>query len=100
MFPGGVHGKPISNWAMLELLKGMQPGLTTHGFRSTFSDWARDNGYPRDVVELALAHAIKDKTEAAYRRGDALLLRTRLMKDWAQYCSAPATSGKVMALHG
>jgi integrase len=89
-FPGAVAGKPISNMAMLELLKGMNGGgLTVHGFRSTFSDWARERtNYPRDVVEMALAHAIKDKSEAAYRRGDALPKRARLMQAWADYCAS------------
>ena len=95
VFPGAVEGKPISNMAMLELLKGLNGhGLTVHGFRSTFSDWARENtAYPRDVVEMALAHTIKDKTEAAYRRGDALPKRARLMRAWADYCeSTPVES--------
>src|SRR5262249_32109317 len=65
--------KPLSNMALLALLKGMNSGITTHGFRSTFSDWARDcTNFPRDVVEHSLAHVVKDKTEGAYRRGDAL----------------------------
>jgi integrase len=86
----GARGASISNWAMLELLRGMVPGLTVHGFRSSFSDWARERtAYPRDVVEMALAHAIKDKSEAAYRRGDALDKRRRLMQEWARYCMAP-----------
>jgi integrase len=90
VFPGAVEGKSISNMAMLELLKGMNGGgLTVHGFRSTFSDWARERtNYPRDVVEMALAHAIKDKTEAAYRRGDALPKRVRLMQAWADFCQS------------
>jgi integrase len=79
------NGKPLSNMAMLELLRGMAGnGYTVHGFRSTFSDWARDHtNTPRDVVELALAHTIKDKSEAAYRRGDALEKRRQLMEEWA-----------------
>ena len=83
-------GKPLSNMAMLELLRGMAGnGYTVHGFRSTFSDWARDHtNTPRDVVELALAHTIKDKSEAAYRRGDALDKRRALMADWAELCTA------------
>jgi integrase len=81
---------PLSNMAMLELLRGMAGnGLTVHGFRSTFSDWARDRtGYARDVIEMALAHTIKDKSEAAYRRGDALDKRRRLMNEWARYCES------------
>ena len=57
---------------------------------STFSDWARDcTAYPRDVIEMALAHTIKDKSEAAYRRGDAIDKRRKIMADWARYCEAP-----------
>jgi integrase len=83
-------GLPLSNMAMLELLRGMAPGTgyTVHGFRSSFSDWARDKtSYPRDVIEMALAHTIKDKSEAAYRRGDALDKRRELMGDWSGYLS-------------
>jgi integrase len=78
----------LSNMAILELLRGMAGnGVTVHGFRSTFSDWARDRtGYARDVIEMALAHAIQDKSEAAYRRGDAIDKRRRLMAEWARYC--------------
>ena len=103
VFIGARAGKPLSNMAMLELLRGMRGhGLTVHGFRSTFSDWARERtAYPRDVVEMAIAHAIKDKSEAAYRRGDALPKRRRLMAEWARYCSSPAqVSADVVALHG
>ena len=100
IFPGARPGKPMSDWTMLRLLQSIHPELTVHGFRSTFSDWARDRtSFPRDIVELSLAHAIRDKTEAAYRRGDALEKRRKLMEAWAQYCSA-ATSGKVVVLHG
>jgi integrase len=82
----------LSNMAMLELLRGVAGnGYTVHGFRSTFSDWARDRtGYARDVIEMALAHTIKDKSEAAYRRGDALDKRRRLMAEWARYCESVA----------
>jgi hypothetical protein len=78
----------------------LRPGATVHGLRSSFRDWAGDRtGYPRDVIEMALAHVIKDKSEAACRRGDALEKRRKLMEAWAQYCSALAVSGKVVALH-
>ena len=76
----------MSNMAMLKLLQRDmgRADLTVHGFRSCFSDWARERtNYPRDVVEMALAHAVKDKTEAAYRRMDALPKRAKLMADWA-----------------
>jgi integrase len=78
---------PLSNMAMLELLRGMAGnGFTVHGFRSAFSDWARDRtAYARDVIEMALAHTIKDKSERAYRRGDALEKRAKLMQAWCNY---------------
>jgi integrase len=102
IFPGVIEGEPMSDRALRDFLRdGMKVvGPTVHGFRSTFSDWARERtGYPRDVIEMALAHTIKDKSEAAYRRGDALPKRARLMEEWAQYCFAPAVGGKVVALH-
>jgi integrase len=84
---------PLSNMAMLEMLRGLRAGYTVHGFRSTFSDWARDcTGFHRDVVEAALAHAISDKAEAAYRRQDALEKRKRLMREWSAFCNADPVS--------
>jgi integrase len=92
---------PLSNMAMLELLKGMNGnGYTVHGFRSSFSDWARDyTSYARDVIEMALAHTIKDKSEAAYRRGDALEKRARLMSEWAKFCDSPSISATVTPIN-
>ena len=91
LFSGGKEGAPLSNMAMLELLKRMGRGdLTVHGFRSTFRDWAAEcTSYPGEVCEMALAHAITDKVEAAYRRGDLFEKRRQLMLDWAKYCDAP-----------
>ncbi|QDM32657.1 DUF4102 domain-containing protein [Tardiphaga sp. vice352] len=90
VFPGGKPGKGLSNAAMDQLLKGMgYPGTvaTVHGFRSTFKDWATEQtDYPTDLVEYAYAHTVPDKTEAAYRRGDMIEKRRRLMEDWAAYC--------------
>ena len=101
VFSGSQSGRPLSADSLLKLLKRLRPTLTVHGLRSSFRDWAGDRtAFPRDVIEMALAHAIKDKSEAAYRRGDALEKRRKLMEAWAQYCSAPATNGKVVALHG
>jgi integrase len=86
VFIGGRKGQGLSNMAMLELLRGMRPGLTVHGFRSTFKDWAAEQtNYPNIVSEMALAHRIPDRVEAAYRRGDLLEKRRRLMRDWAKY---------------
>ena len=93
-------GKPraLSNMAMLELLRGMRPGLTVHGFRSTFRDWAGETtAHPREVVEHALAHQLADQAEAAYARGTLLDRRRRLMSDWADYC---ASKPKIVALPG
>ena len=99
IFPG--RDGPISRKTLLAALKVVDKDVTTHGFRSTFSDWARERtAYPRDVVEQSLAHAIKDKSEAAYKRGDALEKRRRLMTEWARYCYSPVISGEVVALHG
>jgi len=87
VFPGARFKRPLSNMAMLELLRGMRPGLTVHGFRSTFRDWAAEcTGTSHEVVEMALAHAIQNKVEAAYRRGDLLEKRRRLMEAWASFC--------------
>jgi len=66
--------------------------ITVHGFRSTFRDWAAERtNYPNHVVEIALAHVIGDKVEAAYRRGDLFEKRQRLMAEWAKYCSTGKT---------
>jgi integrase len=93
LFPGHKPGKHLSNMAMLALLKRMgRADLTVHGFRSTFRDWAAERtGHPREVVEMALAHSIGDKVEAAYRRGDLFDKRRTLMNDWARYCGISAT---------
>jgi len=74
--------------AMLELLKGAAGnGFTTHGFRSTFRDWAGDHtDFDSETIELALAHANRNKTEAAYRRSKGLEKRRRLMEAWAKFC--------------
>lgn len=104
VFPGARAKQPLSNMAMLELLRGMRgDSLTVHGFRSTFRDWAGDRtNFARDVIEHALAHRIKDKAEAAYRRSAALEKRRQLMEAWARYCESPSahTSATVVALHG
>ena len=82
----GARKPMISNMAMLELLRGMRPGLTVHGFRSAFRDWAAEaTGFPAEVVEMALAHTIQNQVEAAYRRGDLLDKRRELMRKWADY---------------
>jgi integrase len=76
--------------AMLKVLQRMGRGdLTVHGFRSTFRDWAAEKTkFPNEVVEMALAHTVGDKVEAAYRRGDLFEKRRLLMRTWADYCEA------------
>jgi integrase len=65
-----------------------------HGFRSSFRDWAGEaTNFPREICEAALAHATGDKVEAAYRRGDALEKRRKLMEAWAGFCAKPAPTG-------
>jgi integrase len=88
VFPGAKSDKPLSSMAMLMLLRRMGRGdLTVHGFRSTFRDWcAEDASYAGDLAEMALAHTLRDKTEAAYRRGDMLQKRRQMMEDWAAFC--------------
>jgi integrase len=88
LFPGAKKGKPISNMAMLMLLRRMgREDLTVHGFRSTFRDWAAERtNFPNEVVEMALAHTIDNKVEAAYRRGDLFEKRRKLMEAWASFC--------------
>lgn len=96
VFPGRKTGA-LSNMACLQTLKRMnRADLTVHGFRSTFRDWcAESTNYPRDVAEMALAHAIEDKSEAAYRRGDLLEKRRALMSDWAEFCGIANTGATV-----
>jgi integrase len=83
VFLGPRGGSGLSNMAMTQVLKRMNhDGITVHGFRSTFRDWASETtNFPNHVVEMALAHAIGDKVEAAYRRGDLFQKRRRLMAD-------------------
>lgn len=96
MFPGAAEGAHLSNMAMLELLKDMGKNFTVHGFRSSFRDWAAETtNFPGDVCEMALAHTLKDKTEAAYRRGDLFEKRLRLMGAWAKHCARKPATGKV-----
>ena len=99
VFPGGRAGRPISNMAMTMTLRRMGRGeLTVHGFRSSFRDWAAERtGFPAEVAEMALAHAVSDKVEAAYRRGDLFQKRRQLMDAWARYCATPAPAGKVVS---
>lgn len=92
VFPGQISKSPLSDMTLLEILRGMETGVTVHGFRSTFRDWVADiTDYPREVAEAALAHTLENKVEAAYRRTDFFAKRRKLMEDWANYCDGSAT---------
>jgi integrase len=97
VFPGRSGDKPLSNMVFLMALRRMKFDITAHGFRSAFRDWAAERtNVPREVCEMALAHAIKNKVEAAYRRGDLLDKRRDLMATWAAF--ATKHSGTVVSL--
>jgi integrase len=94
VFPGTKLGRPLSQMALAMLLRRMGYGhVTVHGFRSTFRDWAAEcTAFPGEAAEMALAHAVSDAVEAAYRRGDMLEQRRNLMQAWAEYCLEPPRS--------
>jgi integrase len=96
LFPSDKGGK-LSTMAMAMLLRRMKLDCTVHGFRSGFRDWAAEcTGYAHEVCEMALAHVIGNKAEAAYRRGDLFDKRRRLMADWATFCASDgAAASKV-----
>jgi integrase len=119
VFRGAKPGRPLSNMAMLELIRRMNAerevaglakwtdpkqgnsDVVPHGFRSSFRDWAAERtNFPREVAEAALAHIDGDETERAYQRGDLFEKRRRLMTAWADYCAAkaPAVASNVRAL--
>lgn len=89
IFPGPISGEELSNAAMDALLRRMKVDAVPHGFRSTFRDWAGDcTDFPREIAEAVLAHVVGGDTERAYRRGDALDKRRKLMEAWASYCAS------------
>jgi len=113
VFPGMKAGQPLSNMAMLNVIGRMNGGgphyvdpkqnnaeVTPHGFRSSFRDWAAEQtSFPHDIVEMVLAHTIDSKVEAAYRRGDMLEKRRKVMDAWAAYCTKVQTdAGKAVGL--
>jgi len=101
VFPGMKQGKPLSDMSLLMLLRDLHPGITTHGFRSTFKDWTAEcTSTPNIVSEAALAHVVSDKVEAAYRRGDLLERRRKLMEAWATYCGLSSAVAEVVPLRG
>lgn len=98
VFPA-PRGGPLSDMTLTAVLRRMKVTAVPHGFRSTFRDWASERtNYPRDAAEMALAHAIGDKVEAAYRRGDLFEKRRKMMNDWATYCGLSSMTGGVIPI--
>jgi integrase len=89
VFPGRSNDRPMSNMVLLMTIRRIQPGYTVHGFRSAFRDWASERtNFAREICEAALAHVVRDKTEAAYRRGDLFEKRRQLMASWAAFVTS------------
>lgn len=98
LFPS-PRGGAMSDMTMVAVMRRMGIDAVPHGFRSTFRDWCSERtNYSREVAEMALAHAIGDKVEAAYRRGDLLEKRRQLMTDWAEFCGTVEANAKVLPL--
>jgi len=109
IFPGQARGKPLSNMALLTLLKRMNSGaeknwidpasgrrITAHGFRATFRTWAEEVAtFPHAVIEQAMGHQVGTQVERAYRRTDVLDKRRQLMDTWAQWCEPESSSNVV-----
>lgn len=95
------RGGVLSDMSLTAVMRRMEVNAVPHGFRSTFRDWAAERtNYPRDVAEMALAHAIGNKVEAAYRRGDLFEKRCKMMADWANHCNLAFTPGNVVFIQG
>lgn len=98
VFPS-PRGLVLSDMTLTAVMRRMKRDEVPHGFRSTFRDWAAERtNYPREVAEMALAHAIGNAVEAAYRRGDLLEKRAKMMQDWAKFCDTQAPAGNVVPL--
>lgn len=98
VFPA-ARGGQLSDMTLSAVLRRMSVPAVPHGFRSTFRDWVSERtNYPNEAAEMALAHAVGDKVEAAYRRGDMLERRVAMMADWAAFCAKPERGGNVVPL--
>jgi integrase len=100
VFIGPRAGSGLSDVSLTAVLRRMgRRDVTVHGFRSTFMDWAHEQtAFPKVVIDMALAHVVGDKSEAAYRRGDLLTKRRALAEAWAKYCTSPPLAGDVVPL--
>jgi len=98
LFPA-PRGGALSDMALSAVVRRMKAQAVPHGFRSTFRDWcAEETNFPHNVAEMALAHTIGNKVEAAYRRGDLIAKRTLLMQQWAKFCNTVKTQGEVVSI--
>lgn len=96
---GGVKGQPLSDMTLSKVMRTMGLEQVPHGFRSTFRDWAGERtNFPRDMAEMALAHVIESKVEAAYRRGDMLAKRLQMMQAWGDFIETPSKRGNVVPM--
>jgi hypothetical protein len=106
VFPGRSNDKPVSNMVLLMIMRRLEVAYTVHGFRSAFRDGASERtNFAREICAAALSHVVKDKTEAAYRRGDLFEKRRDLMMTWASFIAAEnsavvplRSAGKVQGL--
>ena len=99
VFPGAKQGRPLSNMGARTLVRALHEGITRHGFRSTFRDWAAETtSFANHVVEMALAHSVAGAVEAAYRRGDLIEKRRKLMEAWAAHCGRHSRTAEVVPI--
>jgi integrase len=95
------NGRPMSNMAMLNLAKRINPAITVHGFRSCFRDWiSEETDLSPEIAEMQLAHTIANRVERAYRRGNLLEKRRRMMEQWAMYCQGAASTNTLRVISG
>jgi integrase len=99
LFPGIKQGRPLGPMSLRRVLHDLHPGITTHGFRSAFKDWASEKtSFPDHLSEAALAHASADKVRTAYARSDLFEKRRRLMEHWAAFCGRSPAMAEIVSL--
>ena len=99
VFPSSRRDRPLSDMTLAAVLKRLEVPATVHGMRSTFRDWCEEmTGFPHEVKEAALAHTVRNKAEAAYRRTDLFDKRRDLMDQWARFCLSAGSKGEVVEL--
>jgi integrase len=97
VFIGARAGSGLGPQSLVQVLKSKHPDFTVHGMRSCFKDWCSETtNFPNFVVEMAMAHAIPNVVEAAYRRGDLLRKRQQLAEAWSKYCTSPPPAGAIV----